>query len=99
MPWIARTTRIARPASLPLPRLLIPLLCSLSLLLMLVPLPGSDILVAPALAVLGVARSMRCIRLAALGAVLQAAGVAAIFLLHTSLLVGILAVAGSPVAA
>jgi hypothetical protein len=99
IPWIARATRIARPASLPLPRLVIPLLCALPLLFMLIPLPGSNMLVAPALAVLGVAQSMGCIRLAALGAVLQAAGIGVILLFYGSLLVGILALAGVPAAA
>jgi hypothetical protein len=99
IPWIARATRIARPASLPLPRIVIPLLCFLPLLFMLVPLPGSNMLVAPALAVLGAAQSIRCIRLAVLGAALQAAGIGIIFLLYKSLLVGILAAAGIPVAA
>jgi hypothetical protein len=66
---------------------------------MLIPLPGSNMLVAPALAVLGVAQSMGCIRLAALGAVLQAAGTSVILLFYGSLLVGILALAGVPAAA
>lgn len=51
IPWIAWATRIARPGSLPLPRASIPLLCALPLLFMLIPLPGSNMLVAPALAI------------------------------------------------
>jgi hypothetical protein len=99
IPWIARAMRIARPASLPLPRFFIPLLCTLPLLFMLIPLPGSNMLVAPALAVLGIAQSMACIRLAAFGAVLQVAGLGIIFLFYGSLLAGILALAGIQIAA
>jgi len=95
IPWIARATRLARPGTLPAGRVAIPLLAALPLLFMLIPLPGSNMLVAPALMVLGVAQSMDCIRLAALGLLLQAGGLGILVLAYGSLLAGVLAVAGA----
>jgi len=95
LPWIARATRCARPGTLPAARLAIPLLTALPLLFMLIPLPGSNMLVAPALMALGVAQSMTCIRLAILGLLLQAAGLGTLALAYAPLLVSVLAVAGA----
>jgi hypothetical protein len=62
---------------------------------MLIPLPGSNMLVAPALMALGVAQSMNCIRLAILGLLLQAAGLGTLALAYGPLLASVLAVAGT----
>jgi len=93
-PWIARGARFARPGTLPVAHVIIPVLTTLPLLFMLIPLPGSNMLVAPALMVLGIAQSMGCIRLAILGLLLQVAGLGILVLTYGSFLAGVLVIAG-----